>query len=88
LARINTATATLLFRLVNYHANSTNTNAFTIARPVHNDIIVAMPPKAKQRAVKAPSKPIPEPFSPAPEELADLLSTFSRDTVYITYVKL
>ncbi|KAF2828629.1 hypothetical protein CC86DRAFT_275651, partial [Ophiobolus disseminans] len=45
-----------------------------------------MPPKAKQRAVKAPQKSIPEPFSPAPEELADLLSTFSRDTVYITHI--
>jgi hypothetical protein len=45
-----------------------------------------MPPKAKQRAVKASSKPIPAPFSPTPPELADLLSTFSRDTVYITHI--
>ncbi|OAL00597.1 hypothetical protein IQ06DRAFT_146736 [Phaeosphaeriaceae sp. SRC1lsM3a] len=45
-----------------------------------------MPPKAKQRAVKAPKTTIPEPFTAAPTELADLLSTFSRDTVYITHI--
>jgi hypothetical protein len=45
-----------------------------------------MPPKAKQRAVKAAKKALPEPFTPAPAELADLLSTFSRDTVYITHI--
>ncbi|KAL5120694.1 hypothetical protein ACEQ8H_001443 [Pleosporales sp. CAS-2024a] len=48
-----------------------------------------MPPKAKQRAVKG-SKPttlaIPAPFSPAPAELSELLSTFSRDTVYISHM--
>jgi hypothetical protein len=46
-----------------------------------------MPPKAKQRgATKPPKSSIPEPFTPAPAELADLLSTFSRDTVYITHI--
>jgi hypothetical protein len=47
-----------------------------------------MPPKAKQRAVKAPKTKttIPEPFTAAPKELAHLLSTFSRDTVYITHI--
>jgi hypothetical protein len=49
-----------------------------------------MPPKAKQRAavkgLKGPQTSIPEPFSSAPAELADLLATFSRDTVYITHI--
>ncbi|KAH7077691.1 hypothetical protein BKA63DRAFT_508778 [Paraphoma chrysanthemicola] len=47
-----------------------------------------MPPKAKHRAVKekAPKIAIPDPFVPAPPELSDLLSTFSRDTVYITHI--
>ncbi|KAH8732597.1 hypothetical protein GQ44DRAFT_697860 [Phaeosphaeriaceae sp. PMI808] len=40
----------------------------------------------KQRAVKAPKSAIPEPFTPVPAELKDLLSTFSRDTVYITHI--
>jgi hypothetical protein len=54
---------------------------YTLSREDDN-----MPPKAKQRAVKASKKALPEPFSPAPAELADLLSTFSRDTVYITHI--
>lgn len=45
-----------------------------------------MPPKAKQRAVKAPKTTIPEPFVAAPAELTDLLYTFSRDTVYVTHI--
>lgn len=49
-----------------------------------------MPPKPKQRAVVKASKPskstIPSPFTPASAELAPLLSTFSRDTVYITHI--
>ncbi|KAF2033719.1 hypothetical protein EK21DRAFT_58347 [Setomelanomma holmii] len=47
-----------------------------------------MPPKPKHRAIKekAPKLPIPDPFVPAPTELSDLLSTFSRDTVYITHI--
>jgi len=45
-----------------------------------------MAPKSKQRVIRPPKTPIPEPFSPAPEELQDLLSTFSRDTVYITHI--
>jgi hypothetical protein len=60
-------------------------NTVALSLP-HN---INMPPKAKQRAVKS-SKPtapaIPEPFTAAPPELADLLSTFSRDTVYITHI--
>jgi hypothetical protein len=48
-----------------------------------------MPPKPKQRAVKATKSTeptIPSPFTPAPTELASLLETFSRDTVYITHI--
>ncbi|KAH4230444.1 hypothetical protein HBI75_036210 [Parastagonospora nodorum] len=49
-----------------------------------------MPPKPKQRAIVKASKPskstIPSPFTPAPAELSSLLSTFSRDTVYITHI--
>jgi hypothetical protein len=47
-----------------------------------------MPPKAKHRAVKekAPKLAIPDPFVAAPPELSALLSTFSRDTVYITHI--
>jgi hypothetical protein len=49
-----------------------------------------MPPKSKQRAVKAPAssskKAIPAPFTPAPPELDTLLSTFDPASVYITHI--
>ncbi|KAF2107840.1 hypothetical protein BDV96DRAFT_505501 [Lophiotrema nucula] len=44
-------------------------------------------PKPTKRATKAlPGPSIPQPFSPAPAELSKLLSTFSKDSVYITHV--
>ncbi|KAF1947844.1 hypothetical protein EJ02DRAFT_6582 [Clathrospora elynae] len=49
-----------------------------------------MPPKSKQRAVKAANKtstePLPAPFTAAPDELNALLSTFDPTSVYITHV--
>ncbi|KAF2263785.1 hypothetical protein CC78DRAFT_496332 [Lojkania enalia] len=44
-------------------------------------------PRPAKRATKALPRPsIPEPFSPAPMEILPLLSTFSKDSVYITHV--
>jgi hypothetical protein len=45
-----------------------------------------MPPKAKKRAIKPSKKPLPEPFTPAPAELSELLSTFDKSVVYIAHV--
>jgi hypothetical protein len=45
-----------------------------------------MPPKAKKRAIKPSKKPLPEPFTPAPAELSELLSTFDKSVVYITHI--
>jgi hypothetical protein len=44
-----------------------------------------MPPKLKQRAQKATARPIPAPFSPAPDSLAPLLATFNTDNVYVIH---
>ncbi|KAH7380105.1 hypothetical protein BKA66DRAFT_420180 [Pyrenochaeta sp. MPI-SDFR-AT-0127] len=44
-----------------------------------------MPPKSSQRALKSSKKPIPPPFSPAPAELSQLLSTFDPSCVYVIH---
>lgn len=45
-----------------------------------------MPPKAAQKGAKSLPSTIPDPFVPAPTELASLLSTLDTECVYITHV--
>src|SRR5690242_21352596 len=44
-----------------------------------------MPPKSRQKPLKATPNPIPPPFSPADVSLAPLLETFNPSTVYIIH---
>lgn len=44
-----------------------------------------MPPKAKKRALKPATNPLPAPFTPAPDALSPLLETFDLRNVYIIH---